>query len=71
MVNTSNCDSFLTSEKFTVSNVRRYALVYHLFGLLWTYAFIEVCDALACWRGRGGILRMYRSSSSDWDAVGL
>ncbi len=44
-VNTTQCDSLLTPRAFQPSNVKRYALVYHLFGLLWTNAFIQVRTA--------------------------
>ncbi len=56
VVNSSMCDSFLSSTKFTTDNVKRYALVYHLFGLLWTNQFI---DALGIMVVSGAISRWY------------
>lgn len=44
--NTSTCDSMLASHAFAPSNSKRFALVYHLFGLLWTSQFIMVRTVL-------------------------
>jgi hypothetical protein len=40
--NTSTCDTMLSSHAFAASNSKRFALLYHLFGLLWTSQFIMV-----------------------------
>jgi hypothetical protein len=39
---TDYCDTLQKAVKISPDNAKRYALVYHLFGLLWTNQFIEV-----------------------------
>ena len=41
----STCDAMLAATKFSPSNAKRFALIYHLFGLLWTNQFIQVLCA--------------------------
>ena len=41
-VSAATCDSMLDASKFVANNSRRFAIVYHLFGLLWTNQFIQV-----------------------------
>ena len=48
VVSNSTCDSLLSATAFSPSNVKRYTLIYHLFGLLWTNEFIEVRGATSC-----------------------
>ena len=48
VVSNSTCDSLLAATTFSADKVKRYTLIYHLFGLLWTNMFIEVGAPLAC-----------------------
>lgn len=41
-VTEDTCDQLLDAVKFSENNMRRFALIYHLFGLLWTNQFIHV-----------------------------
>jgi hypothetical protein len=47
VVSNSTCDSLLAATTFEPDTVKRYTLIYHLFGLLWTNQFIEVSRAFA------------------------